>query len=109
MSSSLNLVELRGDARIRMGIPSDVARSTRLTLARAWSVAFYEHPGSLFHTGCAGAGAELRSDVRIRCRQGQHRFGKGKVNFFCNIGYGDADKLYPRDPRLPFVEAAVVL
>jgi len=44
VSSSLNLVELRGDARIRMGIPSDVAGSTRQTLARAWSVAFYEHP-----------------------------------------------------------------
>jgi hypothetical protein len=26
--------------------------------------------------------------------------GKWKVNFFCNIGYGDADKLYPRNPRL---------
>lgn len=43
-TSSLNLVELRRDARIRMGIPSDVAGSTRQTLARAWSVAFYEHP-----------------------------------------------------------------
>jgi hypothetical protein len=44
VTSSLNLVELRGDARIRMGIPSDVAGSTWQTLARAWSVAFYEHP-----------------------------------------------------------------
>jgi hypothetical protein len=44
VTSSLNLVELRGDARIRMGIPSDVAGSTRQTLARVWSVAFYEHP-----------------------------------------------------------------
>jgi 3-hydroxypropanoate dehydrogenase len=35
--------------------------------------------------------------------------GKWKVNFLCNIGYGDADKLYPRNPRLPFEEATVVL
>jgi 3-hydroxypropanoate dehydrogenase len=35
--------------------------------------------------------------------------GKWKVNFLCNIGYGDADKLHPRNPRLPFEEAAVVL
>jgi hypothetical protein len=27
-----------------MGIPSNVARSMRQTLSRAWSVAFYEHP-----------------------------------------------------------------
>jgi hypothetical protein len=46
VTSLLNLVELRGDARIRMGIPSDVARSTRQTLARPWSVAFYEHPAA---------------------------------------------------------------
>jgi hypothetical protein len=44
VTSSLKLVELRGDARIRMGIPSDVAGAARQTLARAWSVAFYEHP-----------------------------------------------------------------
>jgi RES domain len=44
VTSSLDLVELRGDARIRIGIPSDVAGWTRQPLARAWSVAFYEHP-----------------------------------------------------------------
>ena len=44
VASSLSLVELRGDGRIRMGIPSDVMGSTRQALARAWSVAFYEHP-----------------------------------------------------------------
>ena len=27
-----------------MGVPSDVARASRQSLARAWSVAFYEHP-----------------------------------------------------------------
>ena len=27
-----------------MGVPSDVARASHQSLARAWSVAFYEHP-----------------------------------------------------------------
>ena len=28
-----------------------------------------------------------------------------KSNFLCNLGYGDASKLYPRSPRLSFEEA----
>jgi len=28
-----------------------------------------------------------------------------KSNFLCNLGYGDASKLYPRSPRLTFAEA----
>src|SRR5215831_13841194 len=28
-----------------------------------------------------------------------------KSNFLCNLGYGDASKLYPRSPRLSFDEA----
>src|SRR5579864_8255823 len=44
VASALTLVDLRGDAPIRMGVPSDVARASRQSLARAWSVAFYEHP-----------------------------------------------------------------
>jgi 3-hydroxypropanoate dehydrogenase len=28
-----------------------------------------------------------------------------KANFLCNLGYGDASKLYPRGPRLDLVEA----
>lgn len=28
-----------------------------------------------------------------------------KANFLCNVGYGDANKLYPRSPRLEFEEA----
>ena len=44
VASALSVVDLRGDGRIRMGIPSDVAGSTRQALARAWSVAFYDHP-----------------------------------------------------------------
>jgi len=35
--------------------------------------------------------------------------GKWKVNFICNLGYGDETKLFPRSPRLDFDEACVVL
>ncbi len=35
--------------------------------------------------------------------------GKWKVNMLCNLGYGDPEKLFPRNPRLGFEEAAVVL
>ena len=35
--------------------------------------------------------------------------GKWKVNFIVNLGYGDHEKLFPRQPRLEFNEAAVVL
>jgi 3-hydroxypropanoate dehydrogenase len=34
---------------------------------------------------------------------------KWKVNLLCNLGYGDPSKLYPRNPRLNFEEASVVL
>jgi 3-hydroxypropanoate dehydrogenase len=30
--------------------------------------------------------------------------GRVKSNFLCNLGYGDASKLTPRGPRLPFDE-----
>jgi 3-hydroxypropanoate dehydrogenase len=32
-----------------------------------------------------------------------------KSNFLCNLGYGDATKLYPRSPRLEFDEACQVV
>jgi 3-hydroxypropanoate dehydrogenase len=35
--------------------------------------------------------------------------GKWKANFLCNLGYGDASKLFPRNPRLTFEEACRVL
>ena len=35
--------------------------------------------------------------------------GKWKVNLVCNLGYGDPTKLYPRNPRLNFEQASVVL
>ena len=31
-----------------------------------------------------------------------------KSNFLCNIGYGDAAKLYPRGPRLSFEQACII-
>jgi 3-hydroxypropanoate dehydrogenase len=35
--------------------------------------------------------------------------GAIKSNFLCNLGYGDAAKLYPRGPRLDFSEACQLL
>jgi len=35
--------------------------------------------------------------------------GKWMVNLICNLGYGDPSKLHPRNPRLNFEEASVVL
>jgi 3-hydroxypropanoate dehydrogenase len=35
--------------------------------------------------------------------------GKWKVNFLCNLGYGDGSKLHARGPRLEFEEACLVL
>lgn len=32
-----------------------------------------------------------------------------RSNFLCNLGYGDASKLYPRAPRLEFEEACSIL
>lgn len=34
---------------------------------------------------------------------------KVKVNFVCNLGYGDAEKLFPRSPRLSFDEACKIV
>jgi len=35
--------------------------------------------------------------------------GKIKSNFLINLGHGDHAKLFPRNPRLPFAEAAQIL
>jgi 3-hydroxypropanoate dehydrogenase len=35
--------------------------------------------------------------------------GRIKSNFLCNLGYGDHDKLLPRNPRLSFAEACRIL
>jgi 3-hydroxypropanoate dehydrogenase len=34
--------------------------------------------------------------------------GRLKSNFLCNLGYGDPDKLFPRNPRLTFEEACTI-
>jgi hypothetical protein len=39
----LELVDLRGNAPIRMGVPSDVVRGKKQTQARDWSLAFHDH------------------------------------------------------------------
>jgi 3-hydroxypropanoate dehydrogenase len=35
--------------------------------------------------------------------------GRVKSNFLCNLGYGDASKLGPRPPRLPFDDACCII
>jgi len=35
--------------------------------------------------------------------------GRYKVNFLCNLGYGDPAKLHPRGPRLDFDEACKIV
>lgn len=35
--------------------------------------------------------------------------GKWKANLLCNLGYGDQSKLFPRNPRLGFENAAIIL
>jgi 3-hydroxypropanoate dehydrogenase len=35
--------------------------------------------------------------------------GEWKSNFLCNLGYGDPTKLFPRNPRLSFDEACLIL
>ena len=44
ISAPLNMVDLRDDGAIVMGVPTDVAKATRQKLARAWSLTFHEHP-----------------------------------------------------------------
>jgi hypothetical protein len=43
-TTDLRLVDLRGDNAVRMGVPTDVLRAQRQSLARRWSLAFHEHP-----------------------------------------------------------------
>lgn len=43
-TSDLSLVDLRDDHALRMGVPTDVAKSSLQSLARSWALAFHEHP-----------------------------------------------------------------
>lgn len=47
VDAALTLIDLRGDGPLRMGVPSDVARGARQTLARKWSLAFHDHAASV--------------------------------------------------------------
>ena len=51
-----------------------------------------------------GAGEECEG-----CEQEFFPSGHVKSNFLCNLGYGDATKLFPRGPRLDFTEVCSVL
>lgn len=69
-------------------------------------------PSRILHPGCTRFGTRLRTDVRFRPDRLNAAFfpdGKWKVNLLCNLGYGDPGKLHPRNPRLNFEEAAVIL
>ncbi len=44
VANPLEMVDLRDDRAIVMGVPTDVAKASSQTLARAWSLAFHEHP-----------------------------------------------------------------
>ena len=43
-TAPLALIDLTGDGPVRMGIPSDVPRAAKQSLARQWSAAFHDHP-----------------------------------------------------------------
>lgn len=43
IANPLAMVDLRDDGAIVMGVPTDVAKASAQTLARAWSLAFYDH------------------------------------------------------------------
>lgn len=45
VATDLSLLDLRNDGPLRMGIPSDVVRGSKQSLARRRSAAFNEHPG----------------------------------------------------------------
>jgi hypothetical protein len=62
--ADLRLVDLREDHAIRMGVPTDVAKSSRQTLARAWSLAFHEHqsaPDGITYPSCLNGHTNSRS------------------------------------------------
>ena len=45
--ADLRLADLCGDAGLKMGVPTDVARAKSQTLARRWSRAFHAHPANV--------------------------------------------------------------
>ena len=47
ITQTLTLLDLRNDARLRQGVPSDVVGGKAHGLARHWSVAFHDHPAKV--------------------------------------------------------------
>lgn len=45
--AELTLLDLTGDGPVRMGVPSDVLRASRQSLARRWSISFHDHPAEV--------------------------------------------------------------
>lgn len=46
VAAPLTLIDLTGDARLRMGVPSDVAGARDHVLSYMWSAAFHAHPSA---------------------------------------------------------------
>jgi 3-hydroxypropanoate dehydrogenase len=51
------------------------------------------------------SGAARPDEFQLEFAPGSHL----KSNFLCNLGYGDAGKLFPRSPRLDFDDACALL
>lgn len=43
VTAPLTMIDLRDDGPIKMGVPTDVAKGSKQSLARQWAVAFHEH------------------------------------------------------------------
>jgi hypothetical protein len=44
LARGLRVIDLTGDGRLTLGVPSDVSGARDQTLSRAWSLAFHSHP-----------------------------------------------------------------
>ncbi|MCC5982604.1 MAG: RES family NAD+ phosphorylase [Oceanicaulis sp.] len=99
VKAPLNLVDLRGAGAVIMGVPTDVAKASRQTLARNWSLAFHEHKqqpdGIIYpsrlnnHTNLAvfdRAISKLQADTPMRLIDAP---GLGAVLNELNVGIAD--------------------
>jgi RES domain-containing protein len=76
VARALKLVDLRSDAAIRMGVPSDVAGASRQSLPHWRSVAFHEHPeqpDGIIHRSRLNAEANLAIYDRAISKLRVHR------------------------------------
>jgi nitroreductase len=68
--------------------------------------------GAYFMLAARGLGLDCGPMSGFNSEKLDAEFFKGtrvKSNFLCNLGYGDASKLFPRSPRLTFAEAAKIV